>query len=187
MTGEIYIMKKIYCILSIAFIFAVLPAKIVMAKTGELSAPVSSVADCAQFLFPINAPQGTVCRIGSGQKLYMQSDVEVSQSELGPWLLCSVCGSPHNPFGFEGPIYIKTTWGGSFTLDTPVVPTPATAVPVVQSVTGEKSKLTLPGNWQILFWVSVIIFFIGFVFFVLRKYGRKNKKYTAPTPTFVSL
>ncbi|MGI5826543.1 MAG: hypothetical protein ACOX50_03970 [Patescibacteria group bacterium] len=84
---------------------------------------VWAVSDCSLFIYPKQIPAGAVCRIGSGQKLFSSSDIEVGQTETGPWLLCSVCGQPHDLYGFEGPIWIRAPWGASFFTEGPASPT----------------------------------------------------------------
>jgi hypothetical protein len=89
---------------------------------------VWAVSDCSLFIYPKQIPAGAVCRIGSGQKLFSSSDIEVGQTETGPWLLCSVCGQPHDLYGFEGPIWIRAPWGASFFTEGPASPTVSPAV-----------------------------------------------------------
>jgi hypothetical protein len=96
---------------------------------------VWAVNDCSLYIYPKQIPAGTVCRIGSGQKLFSSSDIEVGQTEAGPWLLCSVCGQPHDLYGFEGPIWIRAPWGASFFTEGPSSPTVSPAVWAVDNST----------------------------------------------------
>jgi hypothetical protein len=115
--------------------------------------------NCAQFIYPNSAPVGTICKIGSGQRLFTGSDVEVGQSENGPWLLCSGCGQPHDSFGFEGPIWIRASWGVSFSKEKSQLPAVSAQEIGEKIVIGpSKSSVSSGESWRQFFWPGAILF-----------------------------